>query len=197
MPKILLHTCCAPCAIYPINRLREAGFDISAFWYNPNVHPFTEHKNRLEAMKTLAQKLSFPLITADGYDMIDYFRGVAGHEAERCGHCFRMRMRKTAQLAKDKGFNAFTTTLLISLYQRHDLLREICEAAATEHGIAFHYEDFRPGFRESHNLSHGMELYHQKYCGCIYSEWERFGKVNIEKMLGNTQVRYRAKESNL
>ena len=116
--------------------------------------------------------------------MIDYLRAVAGKEGDRCRYCFRMRMGKTAQTAKEKGFDAFTTTLFISPYQKHELLKEICESASTEYGIAFHYEDFRPGFRESHNLSHEMELYHQKYCGCIYSEWERFGKVNIEKMLG-------------
>ena len=185
LKKLLLHTCCGPCAIYPINRLRDAGFDVSAYWYNPNIHPFTEHRLRLEAMLTLSQKMSFPLVKADGYDMIDYLRAVAGNEADRCRYCFRMRMEKTAQAAKEQGFDAFSTTLFISPYQKHDLLREICEAAATEHGVAFHYEDFRPGFRESHNLSHGMELYHQKYCGCIYSEWERFGKVNISKIVSS------------
>ena len=184
MKKLLLHTCCGPCATYCVNRLRAENFDVSAFWYNPNVHPFTEHKLRLEAALTLSQKMAFPLIKADGYDMINYLRAVAGKEGDRCRYCFKMRMGKTAQIAKEKGFDAFTTTLFISPYQKHELLKEICEAAATEHGVAFHYEDFRPGFRESHNLSHDMELYHQKYCGCIYSEWERFGKVNIEKMMG-------------
>ena len=185
MKKLLLHTCCGPCAIYCVNQLRGEGFDVSAYWYNPNIHPFTEHRLRLEAMLTLSQKMAFPLVKAYGYDMIDYLRAVAGNEGDRCRYCFTMRMRKTAQAAKEKGFDAFTTTLFISPYQKHELLKEICEAAATEHGVAFHYEDFRPGFRESHNLSHTMELYHQKYCGCIYSEWERFGKVDIEKMLGS------------
>jgi hypothetical protein len=142
-----------------------------------------EHKLRLEATQTLSQKMAFPLIKADGYDMIDYFRAVAGNEGDRCRYCFKMRVEKTAQTAKEKGFDAFTTTLFISPYQKHELLKEICETAAVEHSVAFHYEDFRPGFRESHKLSHEMELYHQKYCGCVYSEWERYGKVNIEKMM--------------
>jgi predicted adenine nucleotide alpha hydrolase (AANH) superfamily ATPase len=184
MKKILLHTCCGPCAVYCVNKLRAENFDVSAFWYNPNVHPFSEHKLRLEAMLTLSQKMAFPLIKSEGYDMIDYLRAVAGNEGDRCRYCFKMRMGKTAQTAKEKGFDAFTTTLFISPYQKHELLKEICETASKEYGVAFHYEDFRPGFREGHNLSHDMNLYHQKYCGCIYSEWERFGKVNIEKMMG-------------
>jgi epoxyqueuosine reductase len=184
MKKLLLHTCCGPCAVYCVNRLRAENFDVSAFWYNPNVHPFTEHKLRLEAMLTLSQNMAFPLIKTDGYDMIDYLRAVVGKEGDRCRYCFAMRMEKTAQTAKEQGFDAFTTTLFISPYQKHELLKKICEAASAEHGVAFHYEDFRPGFREGHNLSHDMNLYHQKYCGCIYSEWERFGKVNIEKMMG-------------
>jgi hypothetical protein len=184
--KLLLHTCCGPCAIYCVNQLRGEGFDVSAYWYNPNIHPFTEHRLRLEAMLTLSQKMAFPLVKAYGYDMIDYLRAVAGNEGDRCCYCFTMRMRKTAQAAKEKGFDAFTTTLFISPYQKHELLKEICEAAATEHGVAFHYEDFRPGFRESHNLSHDMNLYHQKYCGCIYSEWERFGKVDVSKIVSST-----------
>jgi len=184
MKKILLHCCCGPCAIYCVNQLRGEDFDVSAYWYNPNIHPFTEHRLRLEAMLTLSQKMAFPLIKADDYDMIDYLRAVVGKEGDRCRCCFKMRMEKTAQTAKEKGFDAFTTTLFISPYQKHELLKEICEAAAAEHGVSFYYEDFRPGFREGHNLSHDMNLYHQKYCGCIYSEWERFGKVNIEKMMG-------------
>ncbi|MEA1958720.1 MAG: epoxyqueuosine reductase QueH [Chloroflexota bacterium] len=184
MTNILLHACCAPCALYCVNRLRDEGFDVGTFWYNPNIHPFVEHRLRLQSMQTLSQKMAFPLTVADGYDMIDYFRGVVGNEGARCGHCFRMRMEKTAQVAKENGFDAFTTTLFISPYQKHDLLRDICEAISREYKVDFHYEDFRPGFREGHKLSREMELYHQKYCGCVYSEWERFGKVDIEKMMG-------------
>jgi len=183
MKRILLHCCCAPCALYTVDKLRDEGFEVTAFWYNPNVHPFTEHQKRLEAMASLAGDMNLPMIIADGYDMIEYFRSVVGHEAERCGHCFTMRLDKTAATAREQGFDAFTTTLLISPYQKHELLREAGENAAKEHGVKFHYEDFRPGFRQSHQRSREMNLYHQKYCGCIYSEWERFGKVDIEKML--------------
>jgi predicted adenine nucleotide alpha hydrolase (AANH) superfamily ATPase len=186
MGRILLHACCAPCATHTVNRLREEGFDVTAFWYNPNIHPFTEHRHRLESMRTLAEAIDLPLLVADGYDMIDYFRAVVGHEGERCGECFRMRLDRTATVASDNGFTLFTTTLLISPYQKHELLRRTGEAVARERGIDFHYEDFRTGFRESQRLSRELDLYHQKYCGCIYSEWERFGKVDIARMLENT-----------
>lgn len=185
MGKILLHACCGPCTIYTVNRLREVDFDVTAFWYNPNIHPFTEHRNRLEAMQTLARAIDLPLIVSEGYEMIDYFRVVVGHEGERCGDCFRLRLSKTAGVAREKGFSAFTTTLLISPYQKHELLRQIGEEVAGEQGIDFYYEDFRPGFREGHRLSRELNLYHQKYCGCVYSEWERFGKVDITKILGS------------
>jgi len=182
--KILLHTCCGPCATYTVKRLRDQGFEATGFWYNPNVHPFTEHRNRLEAMRTLARAFELPLIVSEGYDMIDYFRAVVGHEGERCGDCFRLRLSKTAAVAKEKGLDAFTTTLLISPYQKHELLREVGEKVGKELGVEFYYEDFRPGFRESHRMSRELDLYHQKYCGCIYSEWERYGKVDIARILG-------------
>jgi len=184
--KILLHCCCGPCAIYTVSRLREAGFEVTAFWYNPNIQPFTEHRNRLEAMRTAAQALKLPLIVAEGYEMLDYFRVVVGHEGDRCRYCFRLRLRKTAAVAKGEGFDSFTTTLLISPYQKHELLKEIGEEVAREQGIEFHYEDFRAGFRESHRISRELDLYHQKYCGCVYSEWERYGKVDIAKLMGST-----------
>ena len=183
MNQILLHCCCGPCATYTVNRLREEGFQVAAFWYNPNVHPFTEHRSRLEAMRTTAQAMELPLTVAEGYEMIDYFRAVVGHEGERCGDCFRLRLSRTAAVACEKGFSAFTTTLLISPYQKHELLREVGETVAKEQGGEFYYEDFRPGFRESHRLSRELNLYHQKYCGCVYSEWERYGKVEIAKIL--------------
>ena len=176
MNQILLHCCCGPCATYTVNRLREEGFQVTAFWYNPNIHPFTEHRSRLESMRNLAQLMELPLIVQEGYDMIAYFQAVVGHEKERCGDCFKMRFGMTAAVARVKGFASFTTTLLISPYQKHELLREVAETAAKEQGIDFYYEDFRTGFRESQRLSREMNLYRQKYCGCVYSEWERFGK---------------------
>ena len=177
--KLLLHSCCAPCTIYSAKRLGEEGFEVTAFWYNPNIHPFTEHQRRLESMRLLSESTGLPLIVVPEYDIIRYFRAVVGHEGERCGDCFRLRLSRTAQFAAENGFDAFTTTLLISPYQKHELLRQVGEEVGGERGVEFYYIDLRPGFRESHRLSHELNLYHQKYCGCVYSEWERYGKVKI------------------
>ncbi len=177
--SILLHVCCGPCSTYVVKSLQDKGLRVTAFWYNPNIHPFREHQLRLEAMQTFAQATNLPLIVADGYDMLKYFQAVVGHESNRCPVCYRLRLAKTAEVAQEGGFEAFTTTLLISPYQKHDLLRESGEQLGKEKGVRFYYEDFRPGFRESHRLSRELGLYHQGYCGCVYSEWERYGKVKI------------------
>ncbi|HEY48458.1 MAG TPA: epoxyqueuosine reductase QueH [Dehalococcoidia bacterium] len=179
MTSILLHACCGPCATYVVRRLREQGHDVTAFWYNPNIHPFREHQRRLESMQTLAESENLPLIIAEGYDMLEYFRAVVGHEGERCPDCYRLRLARTAEVANQKGIDAFTTTLLISPYQKQDLILEIGEELGGKWGVEFHFEDFSPGFRESQRLSRELGLYHQGYCGCVYSEWERYGKVKM------------------
>jgi predicted adenine nucleotide alpha hydrolase (AANH) superfamily ATPase len=159
--------------------LRKHGRDVSAYWYNPNIHPFMEHKRRLEAMQQLSELTDLPLIVSGEYKMIDHIRAVVGHETDRCPICYRMRLEQTAKAARENGFDAFTTTLLISPYQDHDQIAEIASDIAKNAGVDFYYEDFRPGFREGHRLSKEMGLYHQPYCGCIYSEWERYAKFKI------------------
>ena len=110
MASILLHCCCGPCATYTVKWLREHNFGVTAFWYNPNIHPFMEHQKRLESMQMLAKEMNLPLIIAAGYEMVDYFRAVVGHEGNRCPDCYRLRLGKTAQVARENGFDAFTTT---------------------------------------------------------------------------------------
>jgi len=152
---------------------------VSAYWYNPNIHPFKEHELRLEAMKTFAVVTNTSLIVEEGYDIIKYFRTIVGHERDRCIDCYRMRMTKTAEVGGQKGFDYFTTTLLISPYQNHEIIIGLGEELGMALNTSFYYEDFRTGFRESHRISREMGLYHQGYCGCVYSEWERYGKVRI------------------
>jgi predicted adenine nucleotide alpha hydrolase (AANH) superfamily ATPase len=178
--KLLIHSCCAHCAAYTVEYWREQGYDASAFWYNPNIHPYTEHRHRLEAMQSLAERMSLPLITAEGYDIIEYFRGVVGHEADRCRHCFRLRLSKTAEIAKEKGFDAFTTTLLISPQQKHELIKEIGEELAKETGVEFFYADLRKRYSDSRHITKPLDLYRQQYCGCVYSEWERYADITIK-----------------
>ena len=172
--RVLIHSCCAHCAAYTAAYFREAGYAITALWYNPNVHPYREYQARLEAVTQLSRELTFPLIVAGDYDMVEFLRRVAGHEAERCRYCFEMRLYRTAGCASRGGFDAFTTTLLISPHQRHDLLREIGEKIGREKGIPFLYADLRKRYSDSRQITKPLELYRQQYCGCIYSEWERY-----------------------
>ncbi len=172
--SVLVHCCCAHCAAYTVDYWRRQGYEVGVLWYNPNIHPYLEHQHRLESMESLAQEVNLPLIIAEGYDVIDYFRQVAGHESQRCQYCFNLRLLKTAETAHQRGFDAFTTSLLISPHQKHDLLREIGNKIAKEKGINFLYADLRKRYSDSRHMTKGLSLYRQQYCGCIYSEWERY-----------------------
>lgn len=172
--KILLHTCCAPCLIYPLEQLGNKDFEVGGFFYNPNIHPFGEYKNRKQAVIDFNNRISKINFTYSQYLPEEYFRATNLREASpgRCFLCWRLRLEKTAQTAKEKGFDSFSTTLLVSPYQNQELLKKIGEDVAKDEGVEFYYEDFRPGFRKAHDLAKSFGLYSQKYCGCIYSEME-------------------------
>jgi len=180
MKSVLIHSCCAHCAAYTVDHWRQQGYDVTLLWYNPNIHPYMEHQRRLEAMKSLAEEMKAPLIITEGYDIIDYFRRVVGDEAQRCRHCFRLRLSETAERALQNGFDAFTTTLLISPQQKHDKIRETGNELALEKGVNFLYADLRKRYSDSRHMTKPLNLYRQQYCGCIYSEWERYTNIEIE-----------------
>jgi len=163
-----------------VEHWHRQGHAVCAFWYNPNIHPYLEHQHRLEAVKSLALEMKFPLVVSESYDLIEYFRRVVGHEVERCQYCFDLRLSRTAESALEMGFDAFTTTLLISPHQKHDLLWEIGSRIAAEKGIEFLYADLRKHYPDSRHRTKPMDLYRQQYCGCIYSEWERHADITIE-----------------
>jgi predicted adenine nucleotide alpha hydrolase (AANH) superfamily ATPase len=179
MKSLLIHCCCAHCAAYTVEYWRQQGYEVSALWYNPNIHPYLEHQHRLESVITLSRKINLTLTIAEGYDIIEYFRRVVGHESQRCQHCFNLRLAKTAQTALENGFSAFTTTLLISPQQKHDLIRETGEKIADEQGLEFLYADLRKRYSDSRHLTKPLNLYRQQYCGCVYSEWERYANIRI------------------
>ncbi len=173
--RLLLHICCAPCALYPIKKLIGSRFkEVTGFYYNPNIHPPSEYKRRRDALKDSEKKLGFKVVYPP-YRMEEYFSKVASKEnsPDRCRLCWELRLLETANFAKANGFNTFTTTLLISPHQNHELLRKIGEDIACEKNIDFYYEDFRKGFRESQEDAKSSDVYRQKYCGCLFSELER------------------------
>ncbi|MFH1198570.1 MAG: epoxyqueuosine reductase QueH [Candidatus Omnitrophota bacterium] len=171
--KFLLHTCCAPCLIYPFRQLKDKGFEVSGLFYNPNIHPLSEYKNRRQAVQAYAHKEQIEVIYPE-YNPVEFFHAINLKEKEgRCLICWELRLRKTAQAARDQGFDYFSTTLLVSPYQDQEALKDIGEKIAQESGVKFYYEDFRPGFRPAHDEARAQGIYCQKYCGCIYSEIER------------------------
>jgi predicted adenine nucleotide alpha hydrolase (AANH) superfamily ATPase len=176
MPRILLHTCCGPCTIYPLRRLRDLGLLVHGFFYNPFVQPYQEFQKRLAALEYLAETGSLELIVRSDYDPEVFFREVAFREQWRCIYCYSTRIEATARLAKKSRFDAFTTTLLYSKLQKHDLVRRLCDEASHRFGVPFHYEDFRVGWKEGQERAKDLGLYRQQYCGCIYSEKDRFMK---------------------
>ncbi len=172
--KLLLHICCAPCTIYPLQVLRAQGMEVQGFFYNPNIHPYQEFQRRLQALQEYAAAVSLPLRVDERYDLEAFLRLVVFREEERCRYCYRLRLQAAALAAQQARCEAFSATLLYSRFQKHDLIREIGEQIGQETGVPFYYEDFRPGWQEGINESRRLGLYRQNYCGCIYSEKERF-----------------------
>lgn len=174
--KILMHLCCGPCTISPLLSLREQGLAVQGFFFNPNIHPFREFRQRLATLEDLCRRMDLPVEYEREYGLREYLRQVVFHEEERCGRCYAMRLAAAARKALAVRADAFTTTLLYSRHQNHDSIRGIGEALATELRIPFFYEDFRSGWQQGIDLSREMGLYRQPYCGCIYSEQERYDR---------------------
>lgn len=175
--RVLLHVCCGPCAVFPVEALRGEGFEVYGFWHNPNIHPLREYLQRRDSCRNMAAQMEVPLTEDGGYGLERFleatFPGRAG-PTERCAVCYRLRLGRTAEVAREAGFACYTTTLLVSPYQQGDLVAAIGEQEGRAHGVRFLYRDFRQGFREGRQKSREMGLYQQQYCGCIFSEAERY-----------------------
>ena len=172
--KILMHACCGPCTIYPTGVLQNEGFEVMGFFYRHNIHPYTESLRRQDALQTYAEQVDLKLILQEEYDLEGFIQNVAYRESDRCRYCYHDRLRSTALLAKRGEFDCFTSTLLYSKFQKHDLIRTVGESVGKSVGVPFYYQDFRNGWREGVDASKELGMYRQQYCGCIYSEKERF-----------------------
>jgi predicted adenine nucleotide alpha hydrolase (AANH) superfamily ATPase len=172
--KILLHICCAPCSIYPVEVLRAARRRVRGFFFNPNIHPFQEFARRAATLEEYAAKVRLPVIWDRTYNLEEFLRNVAFREAERCHFCYYLRLSATARVARGGKFDAFTSTLLYSKFQNHELIRELAQLVVREVGVPFYYEDFRQGWAEGRAKTKKLGLYKQQYCGCIFSERDRF-----------------------
>ena len=173
---ILLHICCAPCSAYPLKILRAEGHEVRGYFYNPNIHPYREFKKRLTALEEFAKHKDLPVDYQREYGLKEYLRRVVFNEDHRCPICYKMRLVDVVRKAKELGAEAFSTTLLYSRYQQHEVIRRQAEQLSEEYDIAFYYRDFREGWQEGIDLTVEMGIYRQPYCGCIYSEQERYDK---------------------
>lgn len=174
---VLLHTCCGPCLSGAWPRLKTSGEeDILLFWENPNIHLSAEYHSRFESFRKMADILRAEIRLGDNsYGLERFLNALQGDFGPaRCSVCFRMRLAATAARARLDGIESFSTTLLISPYQNHELLVEIGHEVGREQGVAFLDTDLRPAFRDTYAGARKNDLYRQKYCGCIFSEQERF-----------------------
>ena len=180
--KLLMHTCCAPCSVYCIDSLRQEGIEPTVYWYNPNIHPYMEYKARRDCLKEYANSINVQAIFEEDYGLDEFCREAVKDLKARCtNYCYPVRLRKTFEYAKENGYDTVTTTLLYSIYQKHDFIKAYMEKVSKEFGIDFLYRDFRVGFWEGHQKAHDIGLYMQKYCGCIFSEEDRYSNPNQPK----------------
>lgn len=180
-PKLLIHSCCAPCSSYVLEYLSKY-FLITVLYYNPNIYPEDEFSKRLDEQKRLVDEMPFETqvkVMDVGYNPQEFYDAVKGYEQEveggaRCEKCFRLRLLKTAQIAKEEGFDYFTTTLSISPLKNEQALNQIGEEISKEYGIKYLYSDFKKknGYKRSIELSNEYGLYRQNYCGCVFSQKE-------------------------
>ena len=180
--KLLLHTCCAPCSVYCIDSLRKENIEPTVYWFNPNIHPYMEYKARRDCLKEYTKMINVNAIFEENYGLDEFCKNVVNDLNNRCkNYCYYVRLEQTAKYAKENGYTAFSTTLLVSPYQNHDALVEVAKMMAKKYDIEFLYRDFRVGFREGQAKARELGLYMQKYCGCIFSEEMRYYNRNSTK----------------
>ena len=176
-PKMLLHICCAPCSTHVVDVLKD-DYDVTGHFYNPNIQPESEYRLREEEMVKYARRLGLDVVCRE-YDDDRWLEMVKGMEdapegGERCFVCYRMRLEKAAQYAREHGYHLFTTTLSVSPHKNAAKINEIGAEVGEKYGVRFHAADFKKkgGFERSVRMSNEAGLYRQSYCGCIFSQRE-------------------------
>lgn len=166
--KLLMHMCCAPCSTFPLAQLRQEGIEPVGVFFNPNIHPIEELERRRENVVKFADIKGLKVEYFGDFRQQEW-ESFCGSGDARCTMCYTLRLKKAAELAAAGGYDAFTTSLLVSPYQKHDQIKQLGEKFAEKYGVSFFYRDFRPGFRQGQQEAKELELYRQKYCGCIIS----------------------------
>jgi predicted adenine nucleotide alpha hydrolase (AANH) superfamily ATPase len=157
-----------------VESLAGKGHYVHGFFFNPNIHPYQEFAKRAATLEKYAARIGLPVIWDRGYHLEEFLRAVVFREEERCRFCYYHRLLATARVARGGKFDAFTSTLLYSKYQNHEVIREIGQEVVREVGVPFYYEDFRVGWAHGRARTKALRLYKQQYCGCIFSERDRY-----------------------
>ncbi|MHB8834332.1 MAG: epoxyqueuosine reductase QueH [Candidatus Methylomirabilia bacterium] len=187
--RLLLHVCCAPCAAYPVPALRALVSGLTGFFFNPNIQPDDEHARRLDALERFSPALGLDLVIAAAAGAESWSLAVAGRGEDRCRHCYDLRLRATAREARRGGFDAFSTTLLYSIHQKHELVYAVATEVARAEGVPFFYRDLREGWVEGGRSYRESGLYRQRYCGCLPSKLERDApRRKMDTIAGQQQV---------
>lgn len=182
--KVLLHICCAPCAIEVIRDLRHSiTCEIIGFFYNPNIHPASEFERRKDCLQYYIDNFEKIEVFYPQYNPREFFYGVPYQKdsPQRCHSCWSLRLRKTAQYAKENNISAFTTTLLISPHQDEEELNELGNSLAKEFHLEFISHEFKKFYSRGRKVAKSLGLYRQNYCGCLFSELERYKTVNSKQ----------------
>lgn len=173
--NIILHACCAICSAYPVSYLKDAGYSVTVYFYNPNIYPESEYHKRLEAERMLCGNFDVELIEGE-YDPESFHAYAKGLENEpekgrRCIECFKLRLEKTAKLCKEKGIENFTTSIVISPHKNFALLSSLGKEIAKEYSLNYLDIDFKKkdGFLKTNQISKSLSLYRQNYCGCKFA----------------------------
>ena len=182
--RVLIHICCGPCLAGPLGALRREGMDLAGYFYNPNIHPLIEFRRRVKALRVFLESDPLPVEIDDAYGLEAFLRGVDPLAPGRCERCYAMRLDRAASVAAEKGFDAFTTTLLVSKHQEHDLVRRVGERVASRHPVAFLYRDLRPLADACGQEAKSRQLYRQTYCGCVFSEADRYRDTTLHLYRG-------------
>jgi hypothetical protein len=181
--RLLLHVCCAPCLAGTWGAFAGEG-DVHGFFHNPNIHPLIEFRKRAKSVRVLAARNRLPVDVDDAYGLNRFLAAVVPSPDDRCRTCYAMRLGRAAERAVEEGADAFSTTMLCSRHQKHDLLREVGEQVADERGVRFLYRDLRDRAEDGPAIANRLSLYRQQYCGCIFSEYDRFKDTSVELYRG-------------
>lgn len=173
--RILLHACCGPCLIYPYEVLSRRGHEVTVYFFNPNIHPYREYARRYFTLLDYCHDIGAE-VRVGPYDMERFLALISPNPEDRCSKCFETRLARTAEEASLTDMDSFATTLLVSPYQDQELIFEAGRKASLDHGVPFLEEDMKEGYRQSVRVSRELEMYRQPYCGCVYSEKERYQK---------------------